>query len=357
MNLKGYIFGRPFLGERAPQHIQNIILQDYCRKKSFNLLLSATEYAMQRSSLILFELIDDLKKYDGIIFYSLLQLPEEQKIRIKLYKKILLEKKSLHFAVENILVNNKEGISRIENIFLMQLMLYEKNHEDRNSYKKLGSIKKYLTTNHKKTSRNYLERMNNNKIHSMKIAKKYSFDYWDGDRQYGYGGYRYIKNYHKLVAQKLIKDYSLNKDSKILDIGCGKGFLIYEIKKILNCKNIYGSDISKYAIKNCKREIKKNIFYHDVRNKLDFADSYFDLVISINTLHNIKLPKLFNSLKEIERVGKSKFICVESYRNEKEQFNLECWALTAETIIDKESWLWLFKQARYTGDFEFIYFE
>ena len=357
MKLKGYIFGRPFLGERAPQHIQNIVLQDYCRKKSLNLLLSATEYAMQKSCLILFELLEDLKKYDGIIFYSVMQLPEEQKKRIKLYKKILSQKKSLHFAVENISVDNKEGISKVENIFLMQLMLYKKNDKKIGKFKKLGSIKNFLTINHKKISRNYLERMNNNKIYSMKISKKYAFDYWDGDRQYGYGGYKYIRNYHKLVAEKLIQDYSLNKHSKILDIGCGKGFLIYEIKKILKCKKIYGFDISRYAIKNCKQEIKKNIFYHDVRKKLNFEDNYFDLVISMNTLHNIKLPKLFNSLKEIERVGKSKFICVESYRNEKEQFNLQCWALTAETLIDKESWLWLFNQAGYSGDFEFIYFQ
>jgi ubiquinone/menaquinone biosynthesis C-methylase UbiE len=89
---------------------------------------------------------------------------------------------------------------------------------------------------------------------------------------------------------------------------------------------------------------------------LDFADSYFDLVISINTLHNIKLPKLFNSLKEIERVGKSKFICVESYKNEEEQFNLHCWALTAESIIDIDSWKWMFNQSGYSGDYEFIYF-
>ena len=198
--------------------------------------------------------------------------------------------------------------------------------------------------------------MVNNKIKCMKISKKYDLDYWDGDRKYGYGGYKYIPGYHRLLAQKIIKQYNLNNDSKILDVGCGKGFLLYEIKKILKDIKITGIDISKYAKKKSKNEIKRFISLHDIRKKLKFSSSNFDLVISINTLHNLKLPEICKALSEIERVGKSKFVCVESYRNEKEQFNLQCWALTAETIIDKSSWEWLFKTSNYSGDYEFIYF-
>jgi ubiquinone/menaquinone biosynthesis C-methylase UbiE len=159
------------------------------------------------------------------------------------------------------------------------------------------------------------------------------------------------------LAKKLIKDYSLNESSKILDIGCGKGFLLYEIKRILKNSKLYGLDISKYAKKNAKVEIKNNIKIWDANNKLDFDSKFFDLVISINTLHNLKLKNLYKCLENIERVGKNKFICVESYRNEKEQFNLQCWALTAETLIDTSSWEWLFRKSGYTGDYEFIYFE
>jgi ubiquinone/menaquinone biosynthesis C-methylase UbiE len=191
----------------------------------------------------------------------------------------------------------------------------------------------------------------------MKISKNYDRNYWDGDRKFGYGGYRYIINYFTPLAKKIIKNYKLSNNSKILDLGCGKGFLIYEIKKILPKIKIIGMDISKYAKINAKKEVKKFIINYDLRKKLKFENAEFDLVISVNTLHNLKLEDLERCLSEIERVGKEKFICVESYRNIKEQFNLQCWALTAETIIHKSSWLWLFNKVGYSGDYEFIYFE
>ena len=117
-----------------------------------------------------------------------------------------------------------------------------------------AKIIKLITINHKKTQRNYLKRMIDQKINTMKISKKYSYDYWDGNRKYGYGGYRYDGRW-KPIAKKIIKKYKLTKKSKILDIGCGKGHLIYEISKILNSKNIYGIDISKYAKKKSPLEI------------------------------------------------------------------------------------------------------
>ena len=221
----------------------------------------------------------------------------------------------------------------------------------------MGTLKNFVSPTHKKTKRNYLKRMNDSKVVCMKVSKKYEYDYWDGNRRYGYGGYKFIAGYHTNLAKKLIKTYSLTNKSKILDLGCGKGFLIYEIKKILNDIKIIGIDISNYAKKNAKQEIKKYILKKNLKKKLNYKSNYFDLVLSINTLHNLKLEHLFNALKEIERVGKSKFICVESFRNEKEQFNLQCWALTAETIIDVESWRWIFNKSEYSGDYEFIYFE
>lgn len=353
MKLKGYIFSRPFLGERVPQHIQNIVLRDYCTKNNIIFLMSATEYAIENSSYILSELINNLKNYDGIIFYSLFQLPIKKQERQRIYKSIIRNKKQIHFAVENISVKNINDVVKIEKIFLLKIQTISMQ-KPQNS---LGSLKNYVTSNHEKTSRNYLERMTNNKVKCMSIAKKYAFDYWDGDRKYGYGGYKYIKGYHTVLAKKLIKDYSLNSQSKILDIGCGKGYLLYEIKKIIKNAKIYGLDISRYAKNNAKTEIKKNIKIWDVNNKLDFHNQFFDLVISINTLHNLKIKNLHQCIQEIERIGKDKFICVESYRNNLEQFNLQCWALTAETIIDEESWKWIFKNSGYSGDYEFVYFQ
>ena len=353
MKLKGYIFSRPFFGERVPQNVQNIVLREYCKRKKIEILLSATEYVMINSTLILSELIEGYKNYDGIIFYSLLQIPTNQKVRQLLYKKTLTKKKQLHFALENFIAKNEEDFIELEKIFLIKTLSFI--HEKK--LNKKNKIRNFINPNHKKTKRNYIERMINEKVKCMKISKKYDFDYWDGDRKYGYGGFKYIPGYNESLAENIIKTYNLTNESKVLDIGCGKGFLMYEIKKKLENIDILGIDISRYAKNNSIKEIKKYIIIQDARNKIKFKDNFFDLVISINTLHNFKINEVNNSISEIERVGKSKFICVESYRNEIEQFNLQCWALTAETLIDKDSWKWLFNQVNYTGDYEFIYFE
>tara|TARA_A100001388_G_scaffold269269_1_gene245340 strand:+ start:49 stop:711 length:663 start_codon:yes stop_codon:yes gene_type:complete len=215
---------------------------------------------------------------------------------------------------------------------------------------------KLITSLHKSTKRKYLKRMINQKVNCMKIAKKYSFDYWDGDRKYGYGGYKYIEGRWQKVAQKLIKIYKLDNKSNILDIGCGKGFLLYEIKKILPEIKITGIDISSYGIKNSKKEIKKYLFKKDLRKPLKYKSNIFDLVFSINTLHNLEIDHLISVIKNIQKIGKKHYICVESYKNEEELFNLQCWALTCESFFSKREWIWLLKNSGYAGDYEFIYF-
>ncbi|OUU50858.1 MAG: SAM-dependent methyltransferase [Pelagibacteraceae bacterium TMED65] len=217
--------------------------------------------------------------------------------------------------------------------------------------------KKIFTPFHKKTKRKYLERMLDNKIHCMNKARKFEKEYWDGPRRYGYGGYKYIRGLQAPIAKKIINEYNLNNKSKILDAGCGKGFLLYEIKKLLPNIQIYGFDISKYGLKNSKKEVRKYLRFGDVRKRFKFKNNFFDLVISFNCLHNLKIFDLEKSLKEIERVGKKKFIVVESYRNSKELFNLQCWALTANAFFSKKEWVWIFKKFKYLGDYEFIYFE
>ncbi len=216
--------------------------------------------------------------------------------------------------------------------------------------------RKFITSLHKSTRRNYLARMINKKVECMNVAKKYGYHYWDGNRKYGYGGYSYIPGRWKGVANQLIKKYKLNNKSKILDVGCGKAFLLYEIKKFLPDIEVHGFDISKHAIKNSKNLIKKNLYKYDARKKFRYETNYFNLVISLAALHNFEINHLFNSIKEIERVGRKKYIMVESYRNNLELFNLQCWALTCESFFNKSEWKWIFNHVGYKGDFEFIYF-
>ncbi len=215
----------------------------------------------------------------------------------------------------------------------------------------------FITKLHNSTKRNYLQRMNDNKIYCMQVAKKYGKEYWDGDRRYGYGGYKYIPGRWAPVAKKLIKTYKLKAGSKILDVGCGKGFLLKEMLKLEPKLIVYGLDISEHALKHIDKKIRKNFHKIKAQTKYPYKRNFFDLVISITTLHNLEIFDLEKALREIERVGKKKYLLVESYRNEKELFNLQCWALTCESFFSENEWKWIYKKFNYTGDYEFIYFK
>lgn len=214
-----------------------------------------------------------------------------------------------------------------------------------------------VTSLHKATKRDYLARMNDSKVDAMMIAKQYGADYWDGDRKYGYGGYKYIPNRWAPVARKLIDIYDLNSGSKLLDVGCGKGFLLYEMQLLLPGLEIHGFDISEYGLDNSHPELIANLFLHRAQDPYPFQDDYFDLVISLGTLHNLHIFELEVALSEIERVGRQGYVMLESFRNELEMFNLECWALTAESLMDVDEWKWIYERFGFTGDYEFIFFE
>ena len=213
---------------------------------------------------------------------------------------------------------------------------------------------------HKKSTRDYLARVNDQtypKYKAAELAKKYDIDYWDGDRRICYGGYKYIEGWWEVAVRKMLKYYQLPKGGKILDVGCGKVYMLYEFKKIRPDLEVTGIDISKYAIKNGKEEIKNNLKVGNAK-RLPWENNTFDLVYSINTLHCLDAEGLNESLREIERVGKrNKYVCIESWRNEEEKANLLYWQVTCESFHSTKVWKWWFKKTGYSGDYSFIYFE
>lgn len=220
----------------------------------------------------------------------------------------------------------------------------------------MGRLLNVVTPLHKRTTRNYLARMEDDKIACMLKAKEYEFDYWDGDRRFGYGGYRYDGRW-KVVAEQLIELYGLRDGAKILDVGCGKGFLLHEFKQLLPSAEVVGFDVSRHGLADAPEAIRPHLFRYRAQDAFPWGDQYFDLAISVGALHNLRLFELKSALQEVQRVAKHKYVMVESYRNEAEQFNLQCWALTAESFFDTAEWIWLYDHFGYAGDYEFIYFE
>jgi len=198
--------------------------------------------------------------------------------------------------------------------------------------------------------------LNVDKAACATIAKQFDRDYWDGERKYGYGGYSYDGRWYPL-AEEVGNYYGVKPGDKILDIGCGKGYLLFEFTQAFPGVDIVGLDISDYAIENSKQEVKKHLQIGDAV-KLPFEDNEFDLVVSINTLHNLMIYDLQIALQEIERVGREhKYIVVDSYRTESEKVNLLYWQLTCECFYTPAEWEWIFQVSQYTGDYGCIYYE
>jgi len=218
----------------------------------------------------------------------------------------------------------------------------------------------FMSVLHKSTQRDYLARVNDPefpKAKAAELAKQFDFDYWDGDRRICYGGYRYLEGRWEKVARAMAEHYELPAKPKILDIGCGKGFLLYDFLKVIPDAEIYGIDSSSYALANSKEEIRDRLQLGNA-TALPWPDDYFDLVISINTLHCLHAQELDPALREMERVGKkNKYLCVESYRNEQEKANLLYWQVTCEAFNTPKAWQWWFEHTGFSGDHSFIYFE
>lgn len=186
------------------------------------------------------------------------------------------------------------------------------------------------------------------------IAKQFGKEYFDGIRMQGYGGYHYHERFWTEVVKDFIKYYNLTKDSKILDVGCAKGFMLHDFKNALSDLTVRGVDISQYAIDNAIEDVKPFLQIGDAKDLSMFKDKEFDLVISINTVHNLKLEECKQAIKEIQRVAKNAFITMDAWRNDDEKERMYKWNLTAETYMHVDDWKKLFAEVGYTGDYHWF---
>jgi protein-L-isoaspartate(D-aspartate) O-methyltransferase len=215
----------------------------------------------------------------------------------------------------------------------------------------------FLSSVHRKTQRDYVARVTEYpKAEAARRAKAFGLDYWDGDRRTGYGGYHYDGRW-RAVADAMVAHYGIRPGDRILDVGCGKGFLLYDFTQAVPGVEVAGIDVSAYALGHARPEVKPFLERASAA-ELPFGDASFDLVVSINTLHNLQCFELDPALREIQRVGRRhRYVCVESWRSEEEKVNLLYWQLTCEMFCTPEGWRWWFEQTGYTGDHSFIFFE
>lgn len=215
----------------------------------------------------------------------------------------------------------------------------------------------FISSIHNATKRNYVQRVvEYDKAECAAVAKRFDRDYFDGDRRYGYGGYRYDGRWVSF-ARRCIEHYRLEAGQRVLDIGCGKGFLVHDFRQLLPGLEVAGLDVSSYAIENCMDEVRPFLQVGSAVS-LPYPDGHFDLVLAINVLHNLRIYDLIEGLREMERVGRRhKFLVVDAYRSEREKVNLLYWQLTCECFFTPKEWQWIFDQAGYRGDYDFVFFE
>lgn len=206
-----------------------------------------------------------------------------------------------------------------------------------------------LMDRYPKPKRNLDERASNKTPEDVMIARKFGKEYFDGPRSQGYGGYRYDGRWIPVV-QRFIEHYNLSNKSKILDVGCAKGFMLYDFMQALPGITIRGIDISPYAIEHALLEVKPFLSVGNAKF-LNAPDKSFDLIISINTVHNLPPEECEQAIREIQRVGKHAFIINDAWKTEEEHTRMQKWNLTAQTYMHVDGWKKLFEEVGYTGDY------
>ena len=208
-----------------------------------------------------------------------------------------------------------------------------------------------LLINYPRTKRDVKQRGAEKTEEDRKIARQFGKDFFDGERRHGYGGFQYNPRFWQPVVPTFQQHYGLNASHRLLDVGCAKGFMLHDFQTLIPGITVQGVDVSEYAIEQALESVSSMVQVADAR-ELPFPDNSFDLVISINTIHNLEREELIQALREIERVSsKNAFITVDAYRNNEEKEAMFAWNLTAKTILSVPDWIELFKEAGYTGDY------
>lgn len=208
-----------------------------------------------------------------------------------------------------------------------------------------------LLRNYPKTKRDLKQRADEKTEKDREIARQFGKEFFDGDRKNGYGGFNYMSRFWQPVIPTFKEHFKLDEHSKVLDVGCAKGFMLFDLKEAIPNICVEGVDISTYAIENAKEEIKPFLRVANAK-ELPYANNSFDVVISINTIHNLERDECAKALQEIQRVSRGKsFITVDAYRNDEEKEAMYAWNLTAKTIMSVDEWIAFFKEVGYTGDY------
>jgi SAM-dependent methyltransferase len=208
-----------------------------------------------------------------------------------------------------------------------------------------------LLINYPKTKRNLEERMASKTEADRAIARQFGREFFDGDRNHGYGGFNYMSRFWQPVIPTFKEYWNLSPNNSLLDVGCAKGFMLHDLTELIPGITVKGVDISKYAIEYAMPDMKPHLEVANATN-LPFKNDSFDVVISINTIHNLERKECGKALQEIERVSRGKsFITVDAYRNEEEKERMYAWNLTAKTIMSVEEWILFFKEVGYSGDY------
>lgn len=206
-----------------------------------------------------------------------------------------------------------------------------------------------LLKSYPKSKRNIKARNEGRSAENILIASQYGREYFDGNRETGYGGYNYDGRWIP-VAEDIVNHYNLKAGSRVLDIGCAKGFLIKDMMQVCPGLDVTGIDLSNYAINNCHPEVSDKVLVGNAK-QLPFPDNNFSVALAVNTIHNLKRDQCINALREIERVADRAFVQVDSWFNEDQKQVFLDWVLTAHTFYGPEGWKEVFQEAEYTGDY------